>query len=779
MSSVITATTGLITNVETVNLKVFKEYTDLRWSAIYKQKDISLLNGGSSAKLTSINSGTKAILANKEYQIDAVKEVWTYKIHQGDVIQVGMAKNTRDLESIDANSDHVFLQLNVLPDTSVKSSLNDNSTLTIEYDGKENIIDMSSFTGQFMRPWISAVGPGAGFSATIVGSRELSIYYDKNGSAVIDTTSGIGIGSSLIIETGGAGLDIGGVPISISDLTATPPNDLSILEGTNRLGIVIKNVTGNLCVTGAEVQVDTVRAKTVGGALTLISQPGLGAIIDISGNLTVSPGNVITSTVQAVASNDLLLLEDTNNLGIEIEDITGDVTMTGSVLKTNALDVTGNIVVSGTVDGIDIATDVAANTLKVGADGSVNTHSDVTITTALDDNILQYDTGAWVNKTIAAAGIAAASHTHTASEVTDFNTAADARITAQKGNANGLAELNGSGKVPASQLSLTNVIYCGTWDAATNTPVLVDGGGTVTQGCYYVVNVAGSTSLDGITDWVVGDWTIFNGTVWEKVDNTDQVTSVAGKQGAVSLVFDGDLTDINITNVADLEILQYDNGTAKWVNRTLAEAGISDQTLDSAYNASAGASTINVDAGNLTWVASGVHNCITNISGTGKWAVQDGGDDILSVTGAGVLTASAPLGVNDIDTTSATTLLLGKTLANKVEISVAGRITEVQGNLEIAQGVSFSSSTTASTNYTMLGTDYVKIFTATGAKTITLPNRATNIGKQYVIINGGTGVATVNRAGADLIDSGATSVALSTIHDRLVIIATSTNWYTI
>jgi len=77
------------------------------------------------------------------------------------------------------------------------------------------------------------------------------------------------------------------------------------------------------------------------------------------------------------------------------------------------------------------------------------------------------------------------------------------------------------------------VTYKGTWDAATNTPTLASGTGT--QGDYYVVNVPGSTNLDGITDWAVGDWSIFNGTVWEKVDNTDAVSSVNGQVGTVVL----------------------------------------------------------------------------------------------------------------------------------------------------------------------------------------------------------------------------------------------------
>ena len=76
-------------------------------------------------------------------------------------------------------------------------------------------------------------------------------------------------------------------------------------------------------------------------------------------------------------------------------------------------------------------------------------------------------------------------------------------------------------------------IYKGTWDASTNTPTLTSSVGTA--GNYYIVSVAGTTNLNGITDWQVGDWVIYQGTEWEKVDNTDAVVSVNGFTGAVSL----------------------------------------------------------------------------------------------------------------------------------------------------------------------------------------------------------------------------------------------------
>jgi len=81
--------------------------------------------------------------------------------------------------------------------------------------------------------------------------------------------------------------------------------------------------------------------------------------------------------------------------------------------------------------------------------------------------------------------------------------------------------------------SITGLQYQGLWNADTNTPTLQSGVGVA--GNYYYVEVAGTTNLDGITDWQQGDWAIFNGTAWQKIDNTDFVTSVNTQTGVVVL----------------------------------------------------------------------------------------------------------------------------------------------------------------------------------------------------------------------------------------------------
>jgi len=92
------------------------------------------------------------------------------------------------------------------------------------------------------------------------------------------------------------------------------------------------------------------------------------------------------------------------------------------------------------------------------------------------------------------------------------------------------------------------LVFQGTWNAATNTPTLASGTGTT--GHFYIVSVAGSTNLDGITDWKVGDWAVFieqgASDQWEKIDNSS-VLDGFGTGNRVAK-WDGSGTSNTLTN---------------------------------------------------------------------------------------------------------------------------------------------------------------------------------------------------------------------------------------
>lgn len=156
-------------------------------------------------------------------------------------------------------------------------------------------------------------------------------------------------------------------------------------------------------------------------------------------------------------------------------------------------------------------------------------------------------------------------------------------------------------------------IYKGTWNAATNNPTLTSGVGT--RGWYYIVNVYGTTNLDGVNEWHVGDWAIFDGTAWQKVDTTDAVVSVNGQVGAVSLTTDNiseGLTNEYFTaSRARLALsggtgISYDNvtgaisSTITQYTDALARASLSFTAGSGAYNSTTGVITIPTNNNQIT-----------------------------------------------------------------------------------------------------------------------------------------------------------------------------------
>lgn len=87
------------------------------------------------------------------------------------------------------------------------------------------------------------------------------------------------------------------------------------------------------------------------------------------------------------------------------------------------------------------------------------------------------------------------------------------------------AILDESGKIPLANMPSSVFTYKGGWNAATNTPTLADGVGT--SGDTYRVTNAGSVDFGaGAISFAVGDKAVYNGTVWEKWDVTDDVATL-------------------------------------------------------------------------------------------------------------------------------------------------------------------------------------------------------------------------------------------------------------
>ena len=212
------------------------------------------------------------------------------------------------------------------------------------------------------------------------------------------------------------------------------------------------------------------------------------------------------------------------------------------------------------------------------------------------------------------------------------------------------------------------VTYQGTWNASTNTPTLTSSVGT--KGYYYIVDVAGSTNLNGITDWKIGDWAIFNGSTWDKVDNTDAVSSVNGFTGAVSLT---------TSNIAEGTNLYYLDSRARLALSFTAGSGAYDNTTG-VITIPTNTSQLTNGANFITLSSLSASSPLAYNSGSGAFSIQvatSSQNGYLSSTDWTTFNSKQPAG-NYVTTDTTQTITALKTFTAKVTLNTGGTDDQLQ-----------------------------------------------------------------------------------------------------
>ena len=306
-----------------------------------------------------------------------------------------------------------------------------------------------------------------------------------------------------------------------------------------------------------------------------------------------------------------------------------------------------------------------------------------------------------------------------------LQTQIDNLIPSQTGNAGKFLTTNGTA-VSWAPIAAGGLSYQGTWNASTNTPTLTSSAGTT--GYYYIVATAGSTNLDGITDWQIGDWLLYNGTVWQKIDQSNLVTSVNGQTGAVSL---------STTDIGEGTNLYYTDTRARAA--VSAGTGISYSSATGVITNAAPDQTVALTAGTgISTTGTYPNFTVTNTAPDQTVALTQGGTTTITGTYPNFTISSADQYAGTVTSVGGTGTVNGISLSGTVTSS--GNLT-LGGTLDLSSPPAIGGSTPAAGSFSSLTDSGNLTFTGTGNRITgdfsngTLANR---VAFQTSTVNGNT-----------------------------------------